>query len=211
MTLFQTPPLQIVDAPAAATHYTRGREGHTPRFIIIHHSAGTDSLLWLSHTSSPPVSCHNLISKLGVNFKIVPPADTAYCAGFGVVGPVDPDRNDPPGVAPNLNYASLNIELENLGNGKDPYPAAQMQMCAAQIVEWWGMYGFLAVLGHSDVDPAKNDPKGFDWGDLWRRMYGLMPFGALTDNAAARRAMELAAGHIQTGLGDIAAAMAALK
>ena len=165
MPLFNTPLLPIIDCPADDDHCYRGRLGFVPRIIVMHHTAGTDSRKWLSTTSplDNPVSTHRLIDKYGRNIKIVADEDTAYCAGFGIIGAIDPDRIDPKGVAPNLNFVSLHIELENLGTGKDPYPQVQMSMAADQVVEWWGKYGLLPVLGHAEVDPIKNDPKGFDW------------------------------------------------
>lgn len=166
--IFETPPLPIQDRPAASTHYTKGRGGHAPQYIAMHHSGGVDSLAWLTRTSSPPVSTHRLITKDGTIIKIVADEDTAYTAGFGVVGPIDPDASDPAGVPRNFNQASLNIELENLGNGRDPYPLAQMVAAAKQTVEWYGKYGYLAIVGHSWVDVNKNDPKGFDWLLLYR-------------------------------------------
>lgn len=166
---FTTPPLPIRDLPADARHHTKGRKGITPRFIVLHHTGGKNSGPWLSRTSEPPVSCHRLISKTGINYKIVADEDTAYCAGFGDIGPIDPDVSDPVGVARTLNEASLNIELENLGDGVDPYPLAQMRMCAKQVVEWWAKYrSFLPMVGHAEVDARKNDPKGFDWALLYQ-------------------------------------------
>ncbi len=170
MTIFLMLPLPIIDLPAAKTHYQVGRGGHQPQFIVIHHTGGVDSRKWLSTTSSPAVSTHRLISKTGLNIKIVADEDTAYTAGFATVGPVDPDANDPPGVPSNFNLISLHIELENRGDGRDPYPDAQLAMAASQVVEWWGKFGFLALVGHGWVDARKNDPKGFDWDDFYQRL-----------------------------------------
>jgi N-acetyl-anhydromuramyl-L-alanine amidase AmpD len=168
--LFTTKPLPIIDLPADAQHHTKGRRGFTPRYIVIHHTGGVWSGPWLTWQSNPAVSCHRLITKPGTNYKVVADKDTAYCAGFAIVGPIDPDTNDPKGVAPNFNLVSLNIELENKGDGKDPYTAAQLDMCAAQVAEWWGKYGYLPVVGHAEVDARKHDPRGFDWDDFSRRL-----------------------------------------
>lgn len=165
---FHTLPLPIIDLPAAPTHFIRGRMGFRPRYITIHHTGGTDSSRWLSRSSRPAVSTHRLIMPDGANYKIVADEDTAFTAGYGIVGPTDPDTNDPAGVAPNFNYESLHIELENPGNGRTPYPAAQMEMAARQVVEWYGRWGFLGLVGHSWVDSRKNDPAGFDWPWFYR-------------------------------------------
>lgn len=163
--IFATPPLVIVDAPADATHFMVDRAGFQPLQILLHHTAGVipQTLNWLRYESSPRVSTHRVIGKDGTNYKVVADEDTAFCAGFGNIGPIDPDSNDSPGVPINLNVCTLNIEIENRGNGRDPYPAVQMQMVARQVIEWWGKYGFLPVLAHGHVDARKNDPAGFDW------------------------------------------------
>lgn len=210
MMLFPTAPLQVTTIVPAPTHYMKRRGGFLPLAIILHHTGGTDSRAWLSRTSSPPVSTHRLIDKAGTIYKIVPDEDTAYTAGYGIIGPVDPDARDPGGVARNLNYVSLNIELENAGTGRDPYPAVQLQSCALQIAEWWGKYGLLPILYHSHVDGNKDDPRGLDRTDLDRRILAALPTGTPL-NADLVRHMELAAGHIQTGLGDLVAALAAAR
>ncbi|GAC1354034.1 MAG: hypothetical protein NVS4B8_30550 [Herpetosiphon sp.] len=164
--LFQTTALRIVDMPADGAHFG-GRRVWPPRFVIVHATGGTNSLQWLRSSSpaSNPVSVHRLIAKDGTIFKIVADDETAWHAGYGELGPIRP------GGAANLNAFALGIELENLNSGYDPYPATQVQACAAQIVEWWGMYGFLPVLSHAAVDPRKDDPQGFDWPTLWRAMW----------------------------------------
>lgn len=217
MTLYDTSPQSVIDLPADADHFTQGRAGLPLVFILLHHSGGVDSRAWLTWQSKPAVSCHDLIVKNGDVYKVVKAEDTAYCAGFGVVGPVDPDVSDPAGIARNLNFVSYNIELENMGTGTDPYPAVQMQSCALRIYEVWGKYGFLPILYHKHVDVNKNDPRGTEtnkalWSyrpDLDRRLFLLLS-QTNTDSNALRH-LELAAGHIQAGLGDIMAAMAALR
>lgn len=168
---FVTPPLQIIDYPADQFHFTPGRQGFDPEYIAMHHTGGVNSLPWLTRTSQPAVSAHRLITRKGHNLKLVQDEDTAYCAGFAEVGPIDPDTNDPRGIAANFNLVSLNIELENRGNG-EPYPFVQMQMAAWQVVEWWSKYrAFLPVVSHAQVDERKHDPFGFDWPLFWQLCY----------------------------------------
>ncbi len=156
--LFQTPPLAIVDLPADDAHH--GGRRLAPRFIILHATGGTDSRAWLTTTSprSNPVSIHRLIMKDGTTYKMVPDDEQAWHAGHGVIGPIRP--ND--AGLPNLNMCSLGIELENLNNGRDPYPEVQIAAAVAQCVEWIGVYGNLPILSHADVDTRKSDPKGLD-------------------------------------------------
>lgn len=169
--IFTTPDLPIVDAFAASTHHIKGRAGFQPLLINLHHTGGLlpSTLTWLRSSSNPRVSTHRVISKKGINYKVVADEDTAFCAGFATIGPIDPDGNDPAGVPFNNNYCALHIEFENEGNGRDPYPLPQMLMGAKQVIEWWGKYGFLPTLGHGQVDANKNDPCGFDWA-LWHQL-----------------------------------------
>lgn len=168
--IFTTPPLSIVDTPAAHTHFLEGRLGFQPLFINVHHTGGfiPSTLNWLRYASNPRVSTHRLIGRDGTNYKVVQDEDTAYCAGFATIGPIDADISDPAGVPINNNVCSLNIEIEHSGNPRDSYPLPQMVMVAKQIVEWWGKYGFLPVLAHGQIDANKNDPAGFDWALLHR-------------------------------------------
>lgn len=164
--LYATPAMDIVDALADAKHQRKGRRGWRPLYIILHHTGGTDSRLWLSTTSVPAVSCHRLISRTGLIYKVVADEDTAYCNGFGVTGPIDPDGNDPAGVPIAMNECTLSIEFENLGNGQ-PYPDVQLLAGAKQIVEWHGKYGMLPILAHGHIDANKNDPAYFPWNKLY--------------------------------------------
>jgi N-acetylmuramoyl-L-alanine amidase len=161
--LFQTAPLLIIDRPADAAHAgALARLGY--RFIVLHATGGTNSLNWLSTTSSPPVSIHRLITKSGAIYKIVPDEVAAYHAGPARVGPL-------PSADANVNNWSLGIEIENLNDGRDPYPAAQLDSAALQIVEWWGAYGLLPLVAHAWIDSRKHDPAGLDWSDLYRRVW----------------------------------------
>jgi N-acetylmuramoyl-L-alanine amidase len=155
--LYSTNPLPIVDHPADRLHCCgQTRLGY--RFIFLHSTGGTNSLDWLSTTSpaDKPVSCHRLIAKDGTVYKIVPDDKTAYTQGPSEIGPL-------PSHTQNANNWSLSIELENLDNGRDPYPAAQLESCVHQVVEWWGLYGFLPVVAHAWMQADKHDPAGFPW------------------------------------------------
>lgn len=160
-----TAPLVIKDLPAHATHYTRGRKSPMG-FIVLHHTGGVDSRDWLTHTSSPPVSCNRLITKDGTVYKIVRDEDTAWAQGFSTVGPYQ--KNGPY----TMNDVGLSIELENLGNGKDSYPESQIMSTVLQCAEWWGMYGLLPIVGHGQIDSRKVDPRGFPWSRFYRSMLG---------------------------------------
>lgn len=168
--LFPTPPLPIIDFHADAQHLGGRRLGF--RYIVLHHTGGTNSKFWLSRTSplSDPVSVARLVTKEGKNIKIASDDEVAWTQGPARIGEL-PLYNEHGVLLESVNNWALAIEFENLGNGHDPYPAAQLDMGAAQVVEWWGTYGFMALVGHNWIQANKHDPAGFDWPDFYRRIW----------------------------------------
>lgn len=155
MKYFEVPELPVVFFPADSRH----KSGHVRgpwKLIVIHATAGTNSRNWLSVNPASNVSIHTLISKSGQNTRIVPDDEIANHVGYSRMGNTI-----------SLNGQALGIELENLNTGKDPYPQAQIDACAAQIVSWWSQFGYLPYVSHASVDTAgKTDPAGFPWEKL---------------------------------------------
>lgn len=168
--LFSTPPLPITDFHADAQHFGGLRRGF--RYIVLHHTGGIDSRLWLSRTSplSNPVSVQRLITKLGENIKITADDEVAWTQGPARIGAL-PLYNAQGVLLESVNDYALAIEFENLGDGHDPYPPVQLDMGAAQVVEWWGAHGFIALVGHNWIQANKHDPAGFPWDDFHRRVW----------------------------------------
>lgn len=177
--IFPTPNLQIEDFPADRQHMSSGI--NNPLLIVIHHTGGSNSKLWLSRDSASNVSAQRLITKKGENIKLVPDENIANTQGYGVLGPYAPCDYDLylPGEhihvkhKININHICLSMELENLGNGIDPYPDIQLDMTARQCLEWQARYGFpAAIVSHAMIDSRKDDPLGFPWqrfsGLYWR-------------------------------------------
>lgn len=153
MPLFETPPLQEIEILADNRH-AGGVRAMPPRDIIIHATAGTNSLKWLTTDTGSNVSVHFLIPKDGRLLRLVPDNRTAYHVGYGHIGTIT-----------NLNPTTLGVELENLNNGTDPYTDEQYRALTRLVLHWWSLYGFLPFFGHAEVDTkGKTDPKGFDWG-----------------------------------------------
>jgi N-acetyl-anhydromuramyl-L-alanine amidase AmpD len=152
--LFSTPPLLIVDRPAATSHLTAGTL--RPQVIILHATVGgfTSSLDWLTVNKKSVVSVHRLIDKSGVIYKLAADDQIANHAGGSALW----GRH-------NLNPVALGIEFVNRNDGKDPYPDWQLIAGARQCVEWFGVYGYLPIFGHYqvDIDGDKSDPAGFPW------------------------------------------------
>lgn len=148
---------------APPTHYTYGR-ARPIRYIVVHATAGVDSLRWLSGGSNPPVSCHVLVTKTGTRYRIVEDKNTAWHAGFS--------KYVAAGLcSSNLNASSLGIEIENLNNGLDRYPETQIDASAYQVATWLQAYPYLCIVRHTDVDSSKRDPTGLDMEAFCRRVY----------------------------------------
>ena len=105
------------------------RGGAKVRAIVIHATAGTNSL---NHLCDPApddipenaVSAHDLITKSGKIFHLVDYNKRAWHAGKAAIPP----------LTGNVNAFSIGIEIENLNNGEDPYPSAQMA-AAVELVQ----------------------------------------------------------------------------
>lgn len=169
--LFRLPPLDFVDLPADAQH----KGGFEPRHIQaiwLHATVGTDSRAWLTTDPRSRASAHRLITKRGVIYKLVDDAEAAWTEGPAV-------WYDPPGVLTNPNRTGLSIEFENLNDGKDPYPLAQVAQGANQCAEWVGMYGFLPILNHTYLQGNKTDPAGFPRRSFDSMLYDVIRTGRL--------------------------------
>lgn len=154
-------------AYADADHYTAWRTS-APWCVVVHATGGRDSLAWLTRTSSPPVSCHVLITKLGNRLRLVRDEHTAWHAGLGVLHLGGKAQQNP-------NGCSLGLEIENMNDGADPYPDIQLAGACQQLASWRRKYRRLLVFRHSDLDSRKRDPLGLDVEALvWRsyRDYG---------------------------------------
>lgn len=174
--LFQTPPLEIIDFPANSQHHGGERPLDAIKYIIIHTTEGIDSRKWLSTDHNSMVSAHRLIqrypynpnTKMGGHYKILPDTYVANHAGHGTINIYNPNTGS---YIRNLNYVSLGIELERFGS--QPITVYQYDQCAAMCCEWIGLYGYLPILRHQDVDPSRRtDPVRFDWSHFYRVLHG---------------------------------------
>ena len=138
------------------------RDGAPIVAIIAHGTGGTDSRNYLqrggdaSDGSDRKVSIHTLIEKDGTIDRMVPDERVANHAG-GVL------RN---GVyssvltigartfrGAQVNLHTLGFELENLQDGRDPYPEAQLLSMGWQIHRWRSRWGAaLPIVRHAAID-----------------------------------------------------------
>lgn len=155
-----TQPPEIINHPSK--HFSL-RAGAPIRAIILHHTAGVDSLDWLTQNPNQ-VSTHVLITKAGLIYRMVPDDKAANTVGFSNIGNyVRLSKVLYPAKKGSANQITLNIELENRGTGSDLYTDAQYWSAGWQIAQWWNAHGDLSVATHELVDTQlKNDPYAFD-------------------------------------------------
>ncbi|NWF26954.1 peptidoglycan-binding protein [Streptomyces sp. PKU-EA00015] len=134
--------------------------------VMLHHTAGTDSLRLCREGTAvlPGPLCIGLVTKDG----------TVHLLGFGrtnhagagsaaVLAAVTAERTPPPPPGPDAvdgNARFYGFEIENLGNGRDPYPAPQLaavERLSAALCRAHG-WGGASVVGHREWTRRKIDP-----------------------------------------------------
>ncbi|WP_405399148.1 peptidoglycan-binding protein [Streptomyces microflavus] len=139
--------------------------------VMIHHtvSAGSASsveLCYNGHSALPGPLCHGVIDKAGTVHLVA--NGRANHAGLGdgdvlnavvMETPLPPDNEaDTDG-----NRYFYGFEAVNLGDGKDPWPEAQLlaiERAAAAVCRAHG-WSERSVIGHLEWQPGKVDPRGF--------------------------------------------------
>ncbi|MFD3790772.1 N-acetylmuramoyl-L-alanine amidase [Streptomyces cyaneofuscatus] len=139
--------------------------------VMIHHtvSTGTDGSVRLcrdGHATLPGPLCHGVIAKDGAVHLIA--SGRANHAGLGdddVLRAVIAEAAQlPPDNEANTdgNRHFYGFECVNLGDNRDPWPAEQVEAiarAAAGICRAHG-WGAASVIGHSEWQPGKIDPRG---------------------------------------------------
>lgn len=180
---------------------TRNRDGATGKAfgpvhgVLIHHTAGRDSKSTVTNgtASLPGPLCHDLLAKDG----------TLYVIGHGRTNhagsctpavrdaivdekkPVASMRNGTESV--DANDFLFGLEIENLGDGKDPYPTAQYDVAVKWAYAHLKHYGWSenSAWGHKELTTRKIDPT-FDMNEF----RGLV--GELLDGAPAQEEEDVA-------------------
>ncbi|MGW7473649.1 peptidoglycan-binding protein [Streptomyces cyaneofuscatus] len=148
--------------------------------VMIHHtvSAGTAAsveLCYNGHSALPGPLSHGVIAKDGTVY-LVGHGRTNH-AGLGdddVLQAVIDERELPPDNEANTdgNRYFYGFECVNLGDGKDPWPAAQLlaiERAAAAVCRAHG-WGERSVIGHLEWQPGKVDPRGFTMASMRDRI-----------------------------------------
>ncbi|MEU0991925.1 peptidoglycan-binding protein [Streptomyces sp. NPDC005953] len=170
---------------------TRNRNGKGPwgpvHGVMIHHTVtkGTANSVALcrdGHSTLPGPLCHGVIDKEGV-VHLVGYGRTNH-AGLG-----DPDVlraviAEKPLPADNEattegNRHFYGFECINLGDGKDPWTAAQLSAIEKASTAICRVHGWSArsVIGHLEWQPGKIDPRGFTMASMRQRVEARLKVG----------------------------------
>lgn len=122
-----------------------------------------------------PVSSHYLVDRDGRILQLVPDHLRAWHAGDGRWGTI-----------PDLNDASIGIEIVNTGS--EPFPDAQVAAVIALLDDICKRHGIAKsqVIGHGDLAPGRKIDPGvqFPWKRLADAGFGQWPQGELADPPA---------------------------
>ncbi|MER6601214.1 N-acetylmuramoyl-L-alanine amidase [Streptomyces parvus] len=148
--------------------------------VMIHHTvtsgtANSVELCYNGHSALPGPLCHGVIAKDGAVYLVG--NGRANHAGLGdddVLRAIIDEKPLPADNEANTdgNRHFYGFECVNLGNGKDPWPEAQLlaiEKAAAAICRAHG-WSMRSVLRHLDWQPGKIDPRGVDWADMQARI-----------------------------------------
>ena len=148
--------------------------------VMIHHtvtkgSASTVELCRKGHSNLPGPLCHGVITKDGRVHLVG--YGRANHAGLGDDDVLRAVINESALPADNEattdgNRHFYGFECENLGDGKDPWPAAQLEAIervSAAICRHHG-WSERSVIGHLEWQPGKVDPRGFTMSSMRSRI-----------------------------------------
>jgi N-acetylmuramoyl-L-alanine amidase len=158
----------IIQYPALPSAYTAQKPGRRLDMIVMHATGGvkTGDLWTLSGRDRRHlVSCHYYITKLGEIYQLVQDKDIAWHAGVSFWQ----GEND-------VNRFSIGVELENLNNGKDVYPQAQVDAAIWLVRNKVQQYKIprSRLVKHAQVAQPpgrKSDPRGFAWESFVAQVY----------------------------------------
>src|SRR5690606_23024464 len=148
--------------------------------VMIHHTVtrGHDHTVDIcrrGYSGLPGPLCHGVICKKGhVHLVGYGRANHAGLGDDDVLRAVIAERSLPPGNEANTdgNRHFYGFECENLGDGEDPWPAAQLEAIekvAAAVCRAHG-WNERSVIGHLEWQPGKVDPRGFTMASMRARI-----------------------------------------
>lgn len=133
------------------------REGAPISLIVLHATVGSlvSARGWLTNPASK-ASTHYLISKQGEIYQLVSEDRAAWHAGRSLWGGLG-------SLA--IKQQSIGIELENANDGRDPYPAAQVDALRSLVHDLQQRHPQAQIVTHAQIAQPpgrKSDPLGFD-------------------------------------------------
>jgi hypothetical protein len=173
--------LTVVEHRTWRTHNRNGKGAWGPvNGVMIHHTVtqGTRNsveLCYNGRSDLPGPLCHGVIAKDGTVYLVG--NGRANHAGLGdddVLRAVVGESALPPDNEANTdgNTHFYGFECVNLGDGKDPWPAAQLTAIEKASAALCRAHGWSeeSVIGHLEWQPGKIDPKGFTMSAMRRRV-----------------------------------------
>ncbi|MFF5125876.1 peptidoglycan-binding protein [Streptomyces syringium] len=163
------------------THNRNGKGAWGPvHGVVIHHTvtSGTEAsvdLCYDGYSELPGPLCHGVIAKDGTVYLVGNGRSNHAGLGDGdVLNAVIEERSLP---APNENNTDGNarfygFECINLGDGEDPWPAAQLEAIEKVSAAICRAHGWTerSVIGHKEWTNNKIDPKGFTMSSMRSRI-----------------------------------------
>ncbi|MES1227635.1 MAG: N-acetylmuramoyl-L-alanine amidase [Armatimonadota bacterium] len=129
--------------------------------IVLHHTEIPTLERTIYHFSNPSsrVSAHFIVGRDGSIVQMVKVSDRAWHAGASV---------DAAGRKETNNY-SVGIEIVNLGDGRQPYPAAQLKAVKKLVKQLTKTFRIKQIVSHryvAEPQGRKDDPVAFPWDTL---------------------------------------------
>lgn len=142
---------------------------------VTHGTAFTVRLCRDGDEALPGPLCHGVITKDGrVHLVGHGRANHAGAGDSDVLAAVIAEKRLPPDHRADTdgNRYFYGFECENLGDGEDPWPAAQLDAMARASAALCRAHGWTArsVVGHLEWRPGKIDPKGFTMASMRTRV-----------------------------------------
>lgn len=173
--------LTVVEIGDWRNHNRNSKGAWGPMYgVMIHHTvtsgtANTVKLCYDGHPDLPGPLCHGVIGKDGKVYLVG--YGRANHAGLGDDDVLTAVMNET--ALPTDNEANTDgnshfygFECENLGDGKDPWPAAQLMAIekASAAICRFHSWTQRSVIGHKEWQPGKIDPLGFTMDNMRDRI-----------------------------------------
>ncbi|MGP4114650.1 N-acetylmuramoyl-L-alanine amidase [Streptomyces sp. 4N509B] len=162
--------VRVVEYRAWRTHERDDETGRTfgpVHGLVIHHTAGRNSLTlcYDGHSTLPGPLCHTHLAKDGTT-SMISAGRANHCGGmarnaYDAMVAESSTHPRPDSAEPvDGNDCTYGLEIENLGDGSDPYPAVQYDQAVRWAAAICRAHGWSdhSVIGHKEATRRKIDP-----------------------------------------------------